>query len=76
MKINKELTKDDIIEVYQLAAEQRIPPIICAECLKPFYTFFAEHNERYERFINGEGMTCLDHTPTDLILENLSNPQN
>jgi hypothetical protein len=71
-----ELTVQDILDIYEEAEEKNIPPVICCECKKAFYTFFAQHNARYDRFMNGEPLRCIDHTGTDIIVDNLARPQN
>jgi len=71
-----ELTVQDILDIYEEAVKHKVPPVVCSECKKAFYTFFAQHNNRYDRFINGETIRCIDHTGTDLIVDNLARPQN
>jgi hypothetical protein len=72
----KEICLQDIKDVFEEAKNYGIPICRCTECGKPFYTFFTEHNARYERFMDGENLTCIDHTPIDLIIDSLSKPQN
>lgn len=76
MKERVPLTARDIYESYEEAAANKVYPVRCKECGIFFYTFFMEHNARYNRFMSGEDLHCIDHTPTDLILENLKRPQN
>ena len=66
----------DIEELVELAKQFTIKPSVCQECKREFYPFFFQRTQRYERYINGEVLKCIDHTPTDLIVMALSGSMN